>query len=138
MGKAIEVVQTQRQYRATFACNPNEARRARKEIAAFARGWLKGTDATDFESAVGEALANAINHGKCEWLNVTCQLARQKVVAEVQQQDGVDFEPPATSTLPAAGAMSGYGLFIMRSVLDALEYAENGRRVRLVKRTTRG
>jgi anti-sigma regulatory factor (Ser/Thr protein kinase) len=89
----------------------------------------------DFESAVGEALANAIHHGKCKRLNVACHFAREEVVAEIAQQNGAAFEPPATIQPPTAGAVRGYGLFIMRSVLDELEYRENGRRVRLVKRT---
>ena len=131
-GKIIDVVPLQ--YRETFTCSPTEARRARKAIAAFARGWLKGVDATDFESAVGEALANAISHGNCRCLNVTCDFVGQRVVAEIEQQDGAPFQPPSVSTRPAAGSIGGYGLFIMRSVLDALEYAENGRRVRLEKR----
>lgn len=128
------VVRNERQYQETFACNPTEARRARKAIAAFAQVWLKGADATDFESAVGEALANAISHGGCKRLNVACHFTRRNVVAEIQQQDGAAFDPPEKSALPSAGAVSGYGLFIMRSVLDKLEYGENGRCVRLVKR----
>lgn len=126
---------SQDQYSETFACNPTEARRARKAIAAFAQTWLNGTDAADFESAVGEALANVIDHGKCTRLNVACQFSRHEVVADIQQQNGLGFEPPETIVPPAAGAPGGYGLFIMRSVLDELEYRENGRRVRLVKRT---
>lgn len=124
-------------YRETFDCNPTEARRARKAIAAFAQAWLKETDASDFESAVGEALANAVSHGHCKRLNVACRFVRQAVVAEIEQQNGAAFEPPASFAPPAVGAPRGYGLFIMRSILDELEYRENGRRVRLVKRTAR-
>jgi anti-sigma regulatory factor (Ser/Thr protein kinase) len=130
-------VPNESQYRESFACNPTEARRARKAIAAFAQTWLKGADATDFESAVGEALANAINHGKCKRLNVACRFACQELVAEIAQQNGEPFEPPATSAVPAAGTIGGYGLFIMRAVLDKLEYRENGKCVRLVKRAAR-
>lgn len=129
---------TQTQYKATFPCCPSEARRARKALAAFAKGWLCGTEATDFESAVGEALANAINHGKCKSLMIDCYFARRELVAIIEQQNGVPFDPPAKSQPPAEGAVGGYGLFIMRSVLDELEFAENGRRVRLVKRAAAG
>jgi anti-sigma regulatory factor (Ser/Thr protein kinase) len=132
-GKMTSVVLRQHQYQGTFGCNPGEARRARKAIAAFAQTWLTGTDAADFESAIGEALANAVSHGKCKRLKVDCRFAEQAVVAEILQQNGVGFEP-ASILPPAAGAARGYGLFIMRSILDAVEYAENGKRVRLVKR----
>ena len=128
---------SERQYRESFECNPTEVRRARKAIAAFAQSWLVGTAASDFESAVGEALSNAINHGHCKRVNVACRFVRQAVVAEIQQQNGAAFEPPANFEPPAVGAAGGYGLFIMRSVLDELEYHEHGRRVRLVKRAAR-
>ncbi len=119
-------------YKSTFPCSPSAAREARKAVAAFARTWLKGADSTDFESAVGEALANAIEHGKCSIVTVDCWFDRQKLVAEIQQ-NGFGFEP-ATVHAPQRGSSRGYGLFIMRAVMDHVEFLENGTRVRLVKR----
>lgn len=121
------------QYKGTFACTPTEARRARKAVAEFADAWLRGTDSSDFETAVGEALANAVEHGKCSYLTVDCSYAQEKLVAEIAQ-NGLGFQPPRAHRAPAHGADRGYGLFIMHSMLDRLEFYENGTRVRLVKR----
>jgi anti-sigma regulatory factor (Ser/Thr protein kinase) len=124
----------QLRYKNTFPCNPSAARLARKALVAFARAWLKGADSTDFESAVGEALANAIEHGKCSIVTVECWYDRQKLVAEIRQ-NGFGFEPP-TAHAPQQGSSRGYGLFIMRTVMDHVEFLENGTRVRLIKRAS--
>jgi anti-sigma regulatory factor (Ser/Thr protein kinase) len=124
------------QFKETFAGTPHDARRARKAVADFAAAWLHGTDSTDFEVAVGEALANAIEHGKCSCLTVDCVYARQRLVAEIAQ-NGLGFEPPRDRRAPEQGSLRGYGLFIMQSLLDRLEFHENGTRVRLVKRAPR-
>jgi anti-sigma regulatory factor (Ser/Thr protein kinase) len=122
----------QPRYTETFECTPHEARRARKAVAAFAGGWLEGRDATDFETAVGEALANVVEHGKCSLLTVDCWYAGKKVTAEIAQ-NGIGFEPPVRSRAPQRGAARGYGLFILRAVLDQVDYRENGTLIRLVK-----
>lgn len=122
------------QYKETFACTPTEARRARKAVAQFAGEWLHGTDSSDFETAIGEALANAVEHGRCSYLTVDCVYVQDKLVAEIAQ-NGLGFQPPRAHHAPAQGSDRGYGLFIMHSVLDRLEFYENGTRVRLIKRT---
>ena len=123
-------------YKESFACTPTDARRARKAVAQFAGEWLAGADSTDFETAVGEALANAIEHGKCSRLTVDCVYAQERLVAEIAQ-NGQGFKPPRDHRAPAQGSIRGYGLFIMQSLLDRLEFFENGTRIRLVKRAAR-
>ena len=123
-------------YNETFACTPTEARRARKAVAQFAEAWLHGKDSCDFETAVGEALANAVEHGRCSRITVDCIFFRQRLVAEIAQ-NGRGFRPPRERRAPAEGAARGYGIFIMQSLLDGLEYHENGTRLRLVKRAPR-
>lgn len=123
-------------YQETFACTPSDARRARKAVAQFAAAWLLGRDSSDFETAVGEALANAIEHGKCSSMTVDCAYDRDRLIAEIAQ-NGAGFQPPHAHRAPARGSARGYGLFIMYSMLDRLEFYENGTRVRLVKRASR-
>jgi anti-sigma regulatory factor (Ser/Thr protein kinase) len=135
MGKMVDVTQPPH-YTETFACTPPEARRARKAVALFASAWLQGTDSTDFETAVGEALANAVEHSGCSQITVDCVYTHQRLVAEIAQ-NGFGFKPPLDRRAPAHGAARGYGLFIMHSVLDKVEFYENGTRVRLVKRAPR-
>jgi len=123
-------------YKETFACTPTDARRARKAVARFAGEWLADVDSTDLETAVGEALANVIEHGKCSRLTVDCTYSQKRLVAEIAQ-NGQGFEPPRDRPAPAQGSVRGYGLFIMQSLLDRLEFYENGTRIRLVKRAAR-
>lgn len=132
MGKFIDVMPAPK-YRESFACTPDDARRARKAVAQFAEEWLADADSMDFETAVGEALANAVEHGKCSRLTVDCTYSQERLVAEIAQ-NGQGFEPPRDHYAPAQGASRGYGLFIMQSLLDRLEFYEHGTRIRLVKR----
>lgn len=118
-------------YETSFPCEPTQARKARKAVAAFAQTWLKGNDSTDFETAVGEAFANAIEHGGCSVLTVHCWYDRNRLITDIQQ-NGSGFEA-AHIPAPAQGSLRGYGLFIMRSVMDRVEFLENGTCVRLVK-----
>jgi anti-sigma regulatory factor (Ser/Thr protein kinase) len=132
----LDVVPAQNRYSATLDCNPDALQRARKGLAAFAGRWLTGTDATDFESAVGEALANVIKHAECSHLTIKCRFVKRQVVAEIEH-DGRGFDLPQTITAPALGSVGGYGLYIMRTVLDRLEYRRRGRHVLMAKRTAR-
>jgi anti-sigma regulatory factor (Ser/Thr protein kinase) len=111
------------------------ARQARSAITAFARGWLRGRDLTDFEGAVGEVLANAVEHGGGPEITVRCYFDCGRVVAEIEDH-GAGFLPPQAIRAPVGGAPRGYGLFIMHRLLDEVEYLDNGRKLRLVKRTS--
>ncbi len=91
-----------------------------------------GRDLTDFESAVGEVLANSVEHGRGTKITVECYSDSRRVVAEIQDY-GAGFLPPPTSEAPAGGAPRGYGLFIMRRLLDEVEFLDNGCKLRLIK-----
>lgn len=113
-----------------------DARRARKELRAFASAWLRGIALNDFESAAGEVLANAVEHGRGTTLSISCRYADGAVIAEVAH-DGVGFLPPAEVGAPPHGSMRGYGLFIVYKVIDEVAILDGGRRVRLIKRVIR-
>lgn len=110
------------------------ARQARCAITAFARGWLRGRDLTDFEGAIGEVLANAVEHGGGPEITVECYFDSGRVVAEIEDH-GAGFLPPPAVHAPVGGAPRGYGLFIMHRLLDEVEFLDSGRKLRLVKRT---
>lgn len=126
------IVHTPRRYEGSFPCSPIGARQARCALRAFAKAWLNGRDLTDFEGAVGEVLANAVEHGGGPTIAVACYFDSGRVVAEIQDH-GAGFLPPAAIQAPAGGALRGYGLFIMHRLLDEVEYLDNGCRLRLVK-----
>jgi anti-sigma regulatory factor (Ser/Thr protein kinase) len=99
----------------------------------FAGFWLGDEDLVSFEMALGEALANCVEHGGGPSLAVTCWRDDASLVAEIRHE-GRGFEPPATVAAPPQGALRGYGLFIMHAVLDRIEFLEGGRGLRLSKR----
>ena len=50
------------------------------------------------------------------------------------KDNGVGFAPACRHERPAMFVLRGYGMSIMRVLMDAVEYSEGGTRVRLVKR----
>jgi anti-sigma regulatory factor (Ser/Thr protein kinase) len=102
---------------------PGYAREVREFIQSFARE--RGTaedDVHEFVTAVSEALANAIEHGRSrEPIDVLCSVnARGDLIARISDY-GVGFSP---GELPSDGAASasyrerGRGLAIMRRFTD--------------------
>ncbi len=101
-------------------------------VTAFARAWLRGRDLSDFEAAIGEVLANAVEHGGGDSVTVECYFDSGKVIAEIRDCGG-GFLPPAAIEAPLRGAPRGYGLFIMHCLLDEVHFLEGGRMLRLIK-----
>lgn len=48
--------------------------------------------------------------------------------------NGVGFAPACRHERPAMFALRGYGMSIMRALMDGVEYSEGGTRIRLVKK----
>jgi anti-sigma regulatory factor (Ser/Thr protein kinase) len=115
-----------------FPCSPTGARRARKLVTNFAASWLSGEDLVNFELACGEALANCAEHSGGPTMSVDCWLDGDRLMTEIRHY-GRGFEPPERVTAPPQGAPRGYGLFIMHSVLDGLEFLDGGTGLRLIK-----
>ncbi len=116
-------------------CSVSEARRA---VTAFARECgFRGQELDDIELAVGEALANAFEHGHREAGSFEVAVRRDAYALTVEvKDDGQGFASSAGSgaARPPAEALRGFGTFIMREVMDEVEYLERGTRVRLRKR----
>ena len=125
-------------YRADFPSSYAAVSRARRALVDFAR-WagLHEAALNDFECAIGEALANAAEHGHREGANftVTADVIDGMLVVDVKDNgsgfaswNATDYAPPP-STAPR-----GFGIFIMRSLVDQVEYSERGSRIRLSKK----
>ena len=109
---------------------------ARRTALDFAR--LLGLSEAKLEElayAIGEALANAVEHGFRERtyfaVRVWYSSNEHAVVVEVED-DGTGFDPSDVRT-PEEDAARGYGITIMRAMADRVSFERNGRIVRLWK-----
>jgi anti-sigma regulatory factor (Ser/Thr protein kinase) len=130
--KLSVIVRAPRRYQGSFPCSPIGARQARCAVRTFVRAWLSGRDLNDFEAAIGEVLANAVEHSRGEKIAIECYFEAGKVIAEIRDR-GCGFPTPAAIEAPQDGALRGYGLFIVHRLLDEVEYLDGGRMLRLVK-----
>jgi anti-sigma regulatory factor (Ser/Thr protein kinase) len=92
---------------------------------------------SEIECAVGEALANAAEHGHLPGsaFDLRAYVDDEHVVFEVQDQGGGFLGSlDAVGHLPPSDSPRGFGIYIMRQFMDAIEYEERGTRVRLKKR----
>jgi stage II sporulation protein AB (anti-sigma F factor) len=112
------------QLRLSVAAEPRAGLKVRREVLAFAaqNGIEDGDDLCDFVTAIGEAIANAIEHAQTtEPIEVvTWMLGEDRLFASVQDK-GIGFHPverPIDSNLPDALAERGRGLPIMQRCSD--------------------
>lgn len=85
--------------------------------------------------AIGEALANAVEHGFRERTYFAVRVrhsSRENAVVVEVEDDGGGFDP-ADITAPEVSALRGYGLTIMRAMADRVSFERNGRLVRIWK-----
>ena len=77
----------------------------------------------DISIAVGEACTNAVKHGKSPtgecYVQIMCEVIEEGLSVEITN-NVVDFSMPSLTTEPDTNKSSGYGLFIMSSVMDEL------------------
>lgn len=106
-------------------CVPPDAKLGvfvRQEVIAFTEAHgIDDTEVCDFISAIGEALANAIEHAHTsEPIEVSAWLLDDRLFASVRDR-GIGFEPSdrtLSATLPDVYAERGRGLPIMRRCAD--------------------
>jgi anti-sigma regulatory factor (Ser/Thr protein kinase) len=125
------------EYRAKFKSTSKNIAKARDDVRKYAAEWFSGQLLADIESAVGEALANSAEHGAgtAGEIDIRCHVDRRDLVIEVKDTGlGFDRWSEMESVRPMASAERGYGIFIMRELMDNISYSENGTRVRLTKR----
>jgi len=107
---------------------------ARRTIVRFAASWFDGEALTDIQLAAGEALANAAEHGfrPGTEIEIRCSCDGHALIIEIRDA-GTGFRPPRRRKAPPTGAPRGYGITIMRTLMDRVRYSHNGTRVRLTK-----
>lgn len=116
------------------------ASRARHAVVQYAacRGF-SGEALNDIESSVGEALANAAEHGHAEagTIAVSATMKDDLLVIDIKDS-GRGFAPGVRVMKDRVLGESprGFGIFIMRELMDVVEYSDHGSRLRLMKRLT--
>jgi anti-sigma regulatory factor (Ser/Thr protein kinase) len=69
--------------------------------------------------------------------DVTATYDDARLVIEVKDQGrGFDSEQALNSEAPDAEGMRGFGIFLMRQLMDEIAYTDCGSRIQLVKRST--
>jgi anti-sigma regulatory factor (Ser/Thr protein kinase) len=126
--------------RLTFTCSPGTASRARRLIKSFGAARLLEPGISDMEAAVGEALANSVEHGRATEIEIRCSFDANDFIVELRD-NGQGFDHPKSidvKNLSLSPARTrGYGFQIMRGMADDVTYSDGGRRLTLKKRLPR-
>jgi len=122
-------------YSRWYPCHAGFARIARRGIREHAaRCRFEGAALDDIETAVGEALANAVEHGHHPEKGVTVK-ARELgngIVIEIHDS-GPGFEGDLRHRNRMLLTPRGYGIRLMTMLMDVVEFTDGGRCVRLTK-----
>jgi anti-sigma regulatory factor (Ser/Thr protein kinase) len=133
-------------YSARFTSSPESLRSARDAVRVFAATCGFGEiEAADVVFAVGEAVANAVEHGSAPGVfTLACRFSGDALTVEIAD-GGRGFAEwhkvqaarsgfRAEATPPGTTPLRGYGIRIMYEMMDEVSYHDGGRRVRLLKR----
>jgi anti-sigma regulatory factor (Ser/Thr protein kinase) len=129
-------------YRASLPRGFNSVRQARRALRTFAETCgFHDTSLADVENAAGEALANAAEHGNgtgSPGFDVFATFDGNRLVIEIDDHGrGFDSAAVLARPTPDAGGYRGFGVFLMRTLMDEVAYDERGSRIQLVKRLDR-
>jgi anti-sigma regulatory factor (Ser/Thr protein kinase) len=121
------------EFRAHFRGTPSSVREARWAIVDYARTCGFTADES-FEIALGagEALANAVEHGcrNAGSMTVACSFQDDVLTIEITDSGaGFDHATVAHKERDPNG-IRGFGLHIMRAVMDEITYTANGQSIK--------
>jgi serine/threonine-protein kinase RsbW len=126
------------QYRSNFTSDIRNVALARRGIASFASACGFSDEAiADIRLAAGEALSNAVEHGRStrsRGFTVNCVFDGSKLTIEIRDSGRGFPAPPEQSSVEPDDRGRGFGIFLMRRLMDDVSFARNGTVVRLVRR----
>ena len=124
-------------YRAAYTGDPRNVPLARNAIASFASMCVfSESDVADIRLAAGEALSNAVEHGRSMRSNgfsVVCRFENDEITIEIRD-NGHGFTPERREVPPLEDRVRVFGMGLMRTLMDGVNYDHNGTRVRLQRR----
>lgn len=123
-------------YRAAFSGDYRNVPLARNAIARFALvcGFSR-EEVEDIKVAAGEALNNAVEHGhasRFSGFSVNCSFTDGQLTIEVRDNGSGFNEDGNGDTSFARGR--GFGIFLMRKLMDAVRFDREGSCVRMIRR----
>jgi anti-sigma regulatory factor (Ser/Thr protein kinase) len=126
-------------YRASLPRGFNSVRQARRALRTFAETCgFHDTPLADVENAAGEALANAAEHGDgagSAGFDIWASFDGDRLVIEIDDHgNGFDTASVLARPAPDTGGYRGFGVFLMRTLMDEVAYYESGSRIQLIKR----
>jgi serine/threonine-protein kinase RsbW len=125
-------------YRANFSSDIRNVALARQSIARFASVCGFSEEAiADVRLAAGEALSNAVEHGRStrsKGFTVHCAFDGTKLTVEIRDSGRGFPAPPERVSVEPDDRGRGFGIFLMRRLMDNVSFARNGTVVRLVRR----
>ncbi|MGA8574900.1 MAG: ATP-binding protein [Candidatus Cybelea sp.] len=125
-------------YHAAYAGDIRNVAMARQGITAFARECGFSEEAlSDIRLAAGEALNNAVEHG-CGTpepsISVECNFDGLQLTIMIEDGGRGFPEPSDRPNVEPNDRGRGFGIFLMRRLMDEVTFARNGSAVRLVRR----
>ena len=126
-------------YCADYANDTKNVALARKGVAGFAGACgFSEADIADIRLAAGEALSNAVEHAcpkSTGGFTVECGFDGHALSIEVRDS-GQGFAVPKVRkrTVTPDHRGRGFGIFLMRRLMDDVMFARNGTIVRMVRR----
>ncbi|HEY1866950.1 MAG TPA: ATP-binding protein [Candidatus Cybelea sp.] len=124
-------------HRATYSSDIRNVALARRSIAGFAAACgFSGDDVSDIRLAVGEALSNAVEHGSgtvARNIIVECTFEDATLVVMIEDSGSTFSEPSVRTSVEPDHRGRGFGIFLMRRLMDEVTFARNGTIVRLVR-----
>ncbi|GAC1428529.1 MAG: ATP-binding protein [Candidatus Velthaea sp.] len=125
------------EFRAHYPSRYESVGKARRALIGYAAVCgFRGEGLNDIESAVGEALANAAEHGHRDrgGFEVVARMEDGRLIITIKD-DGGGFERwnASDAIRPMSMAPRGFGIFIMRELMDEIRYSEHGSRLQLIK-----
>jgi serine/threonine-protein kinase RsbW len=126
-------------YRATFSGDYRNVPLARNAVASFARiCGFSDDEVADIRVATGEALSNAVEHGRSDraqnGFSVRCTFSDDELTIEIRD-NGEGF---ATDNLEQTHLFDestrGFGIFLMKRLMDRVNFDKHGTLVRLTRR----
>jgi serine/threonine-protein kinase RsbW len=123
-------------YHAVFTGDRKNVPLARNAIARFAAVCgFSNDEVADIRLAAGEALSNAVEHGKARRSNgfsVRCTFEEDAITIEIRD-NGSGFPLDYSDETPIEQRERGFGIFLMRRLMDSVRFERNGSTVRLMR-----